>query len=382
MAERTAEVAGAGLAGLVMAAALAQKGWGVTLHERSPDLRMFGAGIWIWESGLKVLEMLGAFDEAMRRARVIRTFNVADEKGDVQASINFDGGARLYLPLRQDLYDALISRCVDLGVDIRTSSEAVAMQSEGVLVMASGEERKADLVIAADGVNSRLRDGMGATRIRDFGLEAGIRLLIDRREDDPTDVVTEYWNGPHRLLYNPCIDTKNYIFLGAPLDDERAGETPMDLEYWAERFPAAAHYIERFEVDGRWDRIGAVRCSSWAHGRTAIIGDAAHALPPNLGQQANTAFVNAIAMVQLLEEARSVDDVPDILTQWEKKQMPLANHVQEWSYAYGMVVSHWPAGLLPLRGDALRFLSSTKWFQDGITRGGFVTPLGYSKSTV
>lgn len=379
MKVRTAEIGGAGLAGLAMAAALAQKGWRVVLHERSPELRMFGAGIWVWESGLKVLEMLGAFEQATRRVRIIREWRVADETGDVMASIEFDDSARLYLPLREDLYDALIARCVHFGVEIRTSSEAVAMRPDGTLVMEGGAERKADLVIAADGINSKLRDSVGATRLRDFGLEIGIRLLIDQRPEDPTDVVTEYWNGPLRLLYNPCTDAKNYVFLGAPLDDDSANALPIDRDYWSEKFPAAADYVKRFEVDGRWDRIGAVRCSNWSDGHTAIIGDAAHGLPPNLGQQAMTAFVNAMAMVAILEESSDADDIPDLLSRWEKQQKPLANHVQDWSYIYGMVVAHWPASLAPLRGDALRFLSSTKWFREGITRGGFAVPPGYRK---
>lgn len=379
MKQRTCEIGGAGLAGLAMAAGLAQNGWKVVLHERSSELRMFGAGIWVWESGLKVLEMLGALEHSTRRSRVIREWRVADERGGVLARIPFNEDERLFLPLREDLYDALIARCRHHGVDIRTSSEAVAMRSDGTLVMANGEERKADLVIAADGANSKLRESVGATRIRDFGLEAGIRLLIDQRPEDPTDVVTEYWNGPYRLLYNPCSDTKNYIFLGAPLNDERASNLPIDRDYWAELFPAVASYARRFEVDGRWDRIGAVRCSQWVQGRTAIIGDAAHGLPPNLGQQAMTAFVNAMAMVALLEENSDPDDIPEVLTRWESQQRPLADHVQAWSYVYGMAVSHWPENLISLRGDALRMLSGSRWFREGITRGGFVVPPGYRK---
>lgn len=377
---RKAEIAGAGLAGLAMAAALARKGWDVVLHERSPELRMFGAGIWVWESGLKVLEMLGAFEQATRRARIIREWHAADENGQTMACIKFNENERLYLPLREDLYDALIGRCTALGVDVRTSSEAVAMRPEGVLVMANGDERKADLVIAADGVNSKLRESVGATRLRDFGAETGIRLLIEQRPSDPTDIVTEFWNGPLRILYNPCIDTQNYIFLGAPRGDERANSLPIDRDYWASKFPAAESYVERFEVDGRWDPIGAVRCASWVQGRTAIIGDAAHGQPPNLGQQAMTAFVNAIAMAELLDERKDAADIPEVLRQWETNQRPLTNHVQNWSYTYAMFVRHWPQGLLPLRAEALQLLNKTKWFHDGITRGGFVVPRGYSAS--
>lgn len=376
-ATRNAEIAGAGLAGLVMAIALAQKGWRVVLHERSADLRMFGAGIWTWESGLKVLQMIGVLDRATRRARIIKEWHVADETGDILACIKFNND-RLYLPLREDLYDALIARCADLGIEILTSSEAVAMRPEGVLVMATGEERRADLVVAADGINSKLRESVGATRLRDFGLEVGIRLLIDRRPEDPTDVCTEYWNGPLRILYNPCVDTKNYLFLGAPFEDVRANKLPLDREYWAEKFPAAAHYVERMEVDGRWDRIGSVRCNTWVNGRTAIIGDAAHGLPPNLGQQAMTSFVNAMAMAVELDSDPQAAVVPDALRRWESQQRGLADHVQNWSYIYGLVVAHWPQTHAKLRNEALRYLASQPWFIAGITRGGFTEPPGFT----
>ena len=57
---RVAEVAGAGLGGLAVATALAQRGWSVRVHERAPELRMFGAGIWLWENGLRSLRLIGA----------------------------------------------------------------------------------------------------------------------------------------------------------------------------------------------------------------------------------------------------------------------------------------------------------------------------------
>ena len=72
MSKRTAEIAGAGLAGLALAVRLAQLGWQVTLHERNSELRMFGAGIWLWENGLRSLQVLGAYDAALARAKTIK----------------------------------------------------------------------------------------------------------------------------------------------------------------------------------------------------------------------------------------------------------------------------------------------------------------------
>src|SRR5436190_23488571 len=73
---RKAEIVGGGFAGLTAACALAQRGWRVRLHERAERLRTAGAGINIYENGLRVLEALGACDDTIRdgaRARLRET---------------------------------------------------------------------------------------------------------------------------------------------------------------------------------------------------------------------------------------------------------------------------------------------------------------------
>ena len=380
MKNRTAEIAGAGLAGLALAVRLAQLGWQVTLHERNSELRMFGAGIWIWESGLRTLELLGAYDTATRRAKTIKEWRIADGRGNVLMSRPMTASDRMLLPPREDLYQALIERAIALGVKIMTSSVAANVHPEGVLVMESGEERHADLIVAADGAYSRLREAILATSWMDFGIEAGIRMLIKHREGDDEDIITEYWNGPLRLLFNPCTDGENYIFLSSRIDDENGRKVPVDRGYWTEHFPGARDLIERFAEAGRWDRLVNVRCRRWSSGHVAIIGDAAHAMPPNLGQAANTAFINAMALAETVTKLGDVADMPAALVRWEEQQRPITDHVQWWSYIYGYVVGAWPAWLKPLRSDFVRFLSKTEWFDEGLNRGARFVPAGWKPS--
>ena len=371
---RTVEIAGAGLSGLALAVRMAQLGWNVTLHERNDDLRMFGAGIWLWGNGLKSLQMLGAYDDAIRRAKVINEWRIADEAGDVLMTRKMTAGDGLLLPPRADLYQALIDRAIAEGVNIITSSTAVSVRSEGVLVMESGEERQADLIVAADGVYSRLRESLYATRILDYGIEAGIRMLIEHEAGDSEDIITEYWNGPWRLLYNPCTDGQNYIFLSAPIEDERGRRIPIDRDFWRETFPLQQDLISRFREDGRWDRIAYVRCRAWSDGRVAILGDAANGMPPNLGQAANMAFTNAMALATIVTEGQNVEKS---LVQWETVARPLTEHVQWWSYVYGYILGKWPADSLSLRGDMIKMLAKTSWFDDGLNRGARSVPLGF-----
>ena len=356
MRRRRAEIAGGGLAGLSLGIRLGQLGWDVRIHERSPDLRMFGAGIWMWENGLQALRVIEAEEAAIRRARVIRRWEIRDERSRLVMRRETTPEDRLLLPPRADLYSSLLTQAEAAGVVIETSSTARAIEPASGLVMEDGRTLQADLVVAADGTHSRLRESLLCTRVVDFGFEAGIRMLIDRDPSDPHDVITEHLHGAWRLLFNPCTDGEDYIFLGVPVDDPRGRTLPVDRAVWVERFPALRSIIERFAEAGRWDRIMTVRCRQWTSGRAVVVGDAAHAMPPNLGQAANMAFTNMISLAQAVNEA---DDIPAALTAWERRTRPLTDHVQRWSSVYGYLVARWPVPLLGVRTPLLRSLSAT-----------------------
>jgi 2-polyprenyl-6-methoxyphenol hydroxylase-like FAD-dependent oxidoreductase len=72
----------------------------------------------------------------------------------------------------------------------------------------------------------------------------------------------------------------------------------------------------------------------------AVIGDAAHAIPPNIGQGAGCAMMNALALAVYLEK----NDVEPGLREWEERERPLTNHTQRISLLYGMP-TFWPQGL-------------------------------------
>ena len=64
----TIEIAGGGIAGLATGLAFARKGWRVRVHEQDDDLRILGAGIYIWENGLRVLDALGVLHDVVADA--------------------------------------------------------------------------------------------------------------------------------------------------------------------------------------------------------------------------------------------------------------------------------------------------------------------------
>src|SRR5215831_10391899 len=156
MGQRHAEIAGAGFAGLAAACALAQRGWSVRVHERGEKLRTTGAGIYIYENGLRVLEALGAYAAAVEGANPAHTREVRDERDRIIAVHRWDvaSGARVFSIVRQKVINALAAAAAGAGVEIVTGSHAVAATADGELILESGRRHKADLVIGADGNNS------------------------------------------------------------------------------------------------------------------------------------------------------------------------------------------------------------------------------------
>lgn len=370
---RHAEIAGAGLGGLAAAIALAQKGWSVRVHERADDLRMFGAGIWLWENGLRSLDALGVQQAATWRAKRIESLVARDQDGRPLLRRTFGAEDRLMLPPRADLYDALIARVTELDVDVVLRSTAVGATPAGELEIEDGKLLKADLVIAADGVFSRLREALLLTRRVDYLDEGYTRLLIPRRPEDPETEITEYWSGSRRLLYDPCTDEVDYICLCCPVDDEVGRQVPVDKESWLASFPTLGGLIERIDEVGRWDRAMRVTPRGWSRGSAAIVGDAAHGQPPNLGQGANLTFQNTLALAEYLDQQA---DVPAGLARWERRERPLTDHIQRWTDLYGRVASAWPDRFAHRRSQVLETVTRIPWVDRQMNKAARHRPVG------
>ena len=371
--DRAAVVAGGGISGLAVAIALAQRGWSVQVHERAPELRMFGAGIWMWENGLLSLRVLGAEEQTVRDARIIKRWSVLDETGAEVFGREFTPEDHMVLPLRADLYQSLVDAAVREGVDVVTGSPVREATPDGVLTLESGERVPADLVVAADGAFSRVRDGLFLTDKVSYLREGYIRLVVPTRPGDENAVIYECWNGSRRFLYCPCTDDVHYVAFSCAVDDLAARSIPVEHDTWIASFPKFEDVISRIGAEGRWDRGMTVRCSSWSQGRVVIVGDAAHAMAPNLGQGANLALSNAVSLAAAVAQAR---DIPRALVAWERRERALTDHVQRWSHGYGTVVSRWPVRLDRFRAPVLQAVTSFPWVDSQLNRAARHRPVG------
>ncbi|MFB8003073.1 FAD-dependent oxidoreductase [Nocardia sp. NPDC056000] len=344
MVQQHAEVIGGGIGGLTAATALAQRGWQVRLHERDHEIRAIGAGIYMWGNGLASLEALGLFDRAVVGAHVGQTLESRDHRNrTVEAiEINRPGRARVYTILRERLIDTLVSGAKAAGVEIITDSEILRAEPDGTIVAADGRTARADLVVAADGVNSRIRDHLGLLAERARMDQGAIRLTVPRSAEfvDPADAgkYIEYFRGRRRLLYTPSSAHDLYVALVTETGDEAGTRVPIDVDSWRRSFPHLGALIERLDgLPGRWDTFEFVKLRSWSAGRVAVIGDAAHAQPPYLGQGGGCAMMNALGLADAVSTLSAGGDIAERLREWESRERPVIEHTQRWSYGLRLV---------------------------------------------
>jgi 2-polyprenyl-6-methoxyphenol hydroxylase-like FAD-dependent oxidoreductase len=371
MSKRHAEIAGAGFAGLTAACALAQRGWTVRVHERADRLRTTGAGIYIYENGLRVLEAVGAYAAAVKGAPFAHTREVRDGRGGL-ISVHSWKGSRVFSIVRQNVINALAAAARSAGAEIVTNSTAAGATPEGELFLADGSRHKADLIVAADGSNSRLRDSLGLLTKRKYLVDGCTRLLMDKTAAERMGgdgKTIEYWSGTRRILYTPCSEDDIYIALTMLDSDEIAKAVPVRKDDWKRWFPPLEALIDRIGTQGRYDRFELIKLKSWSTGRVAIVGDAAHALPPNIGQGGGCAMMNALSLAVYLERH---SDIAAALETWERRERPITDHTQRISYVLGLPTT-WPSAL---RAAALGLAGRSKWVTAQRTRTALHRPTG------
>jgi 2-polyprenyl-6-methoxyphenol hydroxylase-like FAD-dependent oxidoreductase len=357
----TVEIAGGGIAGLTTGLALARKGWRVRVHEQDDDLRILGAGIYIWENGLRVLEALGVLQTVLARAIPAWRHEKRDFDGTVFASSRLGPQFRLYVPPRADLLNALYDGLLAAGGEVVFGSRAVSADPCGWLLFADGSRTRADLVVAADGINSPLRDGLGLLRWRRPVDQFGYRAMIPRTRGELTSEIgrahCENWNGSRRLLYAPCTDDLAYVQLTSLKDDDRGNRLPIDREFWHSLFPRLGWIIERLPDDRRADWFELIRTRDWAKGRVVLVGDAASGQPPFLGQGGGCAMMSGYTLAETVDGA---DDIPDGIAQWKRRERMFTEWVQRVSYWYGQLALLSPS----TRNAVFRGLYKNEWLKN------------------
>lgn len=327
MKQRTAIIIGGGIAGPVTALALRRAGLSPVVYEAYPESEDAGGWLTLAVNGLDALRSLdlhGPLISAGFATRKIRFLNGAGAPlGELPIGGTLADGTVTHTLRRSDLYKVLRAQCRREGLRFEHSKRLVAAETSdtGVLArFADGSEARGDLLIGADGINSRTRELLDpdAPKPRYTGLgnmggftPAGVLAL------PPGDCTMIFGK---RCFFGMAAHPSGEIWWfanphrKAPISRAELAATSSDV--WRE------HIAALFDGDvGPAARIvrataGPViaanqydmpRVPVWRRGAMVIVGDAAHAVGPSSGQGASMAIEDAVVLAGCLRDAATTE---------------------------------------------------------------------------
>lgn len=355
-------IVGAGIGGLAVATALAQRGVAVTLLEQAAALKEVGAGLQVSPNGLAVLRALGVETALQQRGAVRGRAVVLSNEAAAQVArldlTRLAADQRYYFMHRADLVEVLAAAAKRANVSFEFGG-AVASIRPGPLPqvqMVDGSTRRAEVVVAADGIHSVARPVLNGPDVAGFTGQVAWRALVENRYDHPDEVHVGMGAGRHLVSY-PIKDGR---FVNLVAVEEREGwaaegwnhaDDPAHLRAafagYAGRAGAMVADVSEVTL---WGLHRHPVAQVWQRDGVALLGDAAHPTLPFLAQGANMALEDAWVLADVLKS----DGLPVYQQRREArvKRVIKAAEGNAWRY-------HVKPGLMRMAGHMALRIGST-----------------------
>lgn len=338
-------IIGGGIGGLSLAVALQRKGMQATVYEQAPSLKPVGAGILLASNALQAYAQLGLIDSLKAVGHPVHALNITTPDltplvtQDLRAVAQTTGQPTLVIhraTLQAQLLDSLSPESLQLDQQLQSLSSVEAP----VLEFAGGHTVHAEAVVGADGLRSRVREALFPKASIAKAWQLCWRGVVDYPlPENYHHALNEAWGPKKRMGFVPLSADKVYWYAvhshyvefdQVPLED-LAGS-------FREFHPLVSELIsqtpsESIHVD---EILGLRPMRKWGKGKVCLMGDAAHAVPPNLGQGACQAIEDAYVLAECLERW----PVEDAFRRYPNLRMPKANKVFRRSWQTGHF-GHW-----------------------------------------
>jgi 2-polyprenyl-6-methoxyphenol hydroxylase-like FAD-dependent oxidoreductase len=342
----TVDIIGAGIGGLTTAIALQQKGINVHIYEKSPELKPLGAGIVLANNAMQVYEKLGLKAEIESKGNPVSSLKITDIKLRPLSNVDLKLFEQKYgcqnIAIHRGQLQQILLKHIAAN-SLKSGHELIGIEKKdnnNHLKFQNGIEIKSAITLGADGLNSAVRKNLfPESKIRK-AFQLCWRGIIDF--ELPPNLKTELneaWGEGIRFGFVQISPNQTYWYA---LKSIKANDVEIPLEHLHSLFKGfpeiAGELIRKTDIGQIHTTIIAdlKPLKKWHKGTICLIGDAAHATTPNMGQGACQAIEDAY----ILAECLGLYDVENSFLTFERLRMPKVNKVVNLSWKIGKI-AHW-----------------------------------------
>ncbi|WP_336936316.1 NAD(P)/FAD-dependent oxidoreductase [Acinetobacter beijerinckii] len=370
-------IIGAGTAGLATAILLAREGNQVTIFEQVDELSPVGAGLLLQPAGLAVFEHIGVLDQALKLgAKVTGLEGQLPNKRLLVNSHYHQAGSNLYgLGIhRATLCHVLTEKLAEYSSHVTWKMghniESIEERHNEVRILGSFKQQKFDdcfdAVLIANGARSQLRPKAWVKIDKPYPWSAAWTIVPECLSLNP-EILHQFYDRSKIMmgvLPTGAVPTTprqrlSSVFWSLPtsqlqsfLKDESAKQ--QWLKQVSDRWPDVAEWLKQIvydeQIQPEWlsAQYRDVVMYQFGQGRIGVIGDAAHAMSPQLGQGANMALLDAWAFSQSLQTAKKNQQI-DWSTLWQHYHQQRRSSTQFYQFLSRLLTplyqsNHWWAG--------------------------------------
>ncbi|WP_192820675.1 FAD-dependent monooxygenase [Rufibacter sp. LB8] len=357
-------IVGGGIAGLTTAIALQKLGLAPTIFDAAPKFEPVGAGLALAANAIKGFQKLGIAEDVMAKGHALDGFHIFDQHGVLinrtdSRAMSAKHGLDNFVIHRANLHQVLLSHIPSENLKPNKKAVNATTTNQGVtLQFQDGTQETFDHVLVADGLNSALRQHLLPASVPRYAGYTCWRGIIDN-PGFAAKYASETWGKLGRVGWTPLADNKIYWFacLNAPeKSKELAAWQPKDLEnhFKAYHHPIPALFAHTQPAQLLWHDIHDLApINSYAFGNIVLLGDAAHATTPNMGQGACQAVEDAVVFA---DELGKDFDFNAAGKRFEKRRLARTHWITNQSRTLGKVAQSSNSLLIPVRNFALRHL--------------------------